>query len=300
MNCMNCGGPLTAGVKFCPKCGTPAPQPAPYTPPPNQVHTSWNPAPGVVHGAAPARRKSRAGKILLIIFAVFLLLAGGAALAAYFGFRYLGNSLKSSEAYQAAEAALRSSTVASERLGKIESTGFPLGTYSADANGTGAAAFTMSVEGTKSSARYVATLERRGGTWYVTNAFLQMPDNELVPIVGEAGAGDTDPPPPTAPIRPQTPPAGTVSGGALDAKAISKPAPAYPPIAKTVHASGTVVVQVTVDEHGNVTDAKAISGHPLLQQAAVAAARQAKLSPTLLSGKPVKVTGTLTYNFKAE
>ena len=65
-------------------------------------------------------------------------------------------------------------------------------------------------------------------------------------------------------------------------------------------ASGTVTVRVTVDETGSVTSAKAVSGHPLLQAAAVAAARQAKFSPTLLSGKPVKVSGVLTYNFVLE
>ncbi|MDT7778715.1 MAG: hypothetical protein QOC99_1227, partial [Acidobacteriota bacterium] len=37
-----------------------------------------------------------------------------------------------------------------------------------------------------------------------------------------------------------------------------------------------------------------------LQQAAVAAARQARFSPTLLSGQPVKVSGVITYNFMLE
>ena len=43
--------------------------------------------------------------------------------------------------------------------------------------------------------------------------------------------------------------------------------------------------------------ATAVAGHPLLQQAAAAAARQARFSPTLLSGEPVKVSGVITYNF---
>ncbi len=86
----------------------------------------------------------------------------------------------------------------------------------------------------------------------------------------------------------------------LNAKAISLPKPVYPAIAKAARASGTVTVQVTVDESGNVTNARAVSGHPLLQASAVQAARQARFSPTLLSGKPVKVTGVLNYNFVAE
>jgi protein TonB len=83
----------------------------------------------------------------------------------------------------------------------------------------------------------------------------------------------------------------------LNGKAISKPQPAYPAIARAARASGTVTVQVLVDERGNVVSASAVSGHPLLQQSAVAAARQAKFSPTLLSGQPVKVSGVITYNF---
>jgi protein TonB len=91
-----------------------------------------------------------------------------------------------------------------------------------------------------------------------------------------------------------------VSGGILDGKVISQPQPVYPTIAKAARAHGTVAVQVMVDENGDVVSAQAVSGHPLLQAAAVEAARQAKLSPTYLSGHPVRVTGTLTYNFALE
>jgi TonB family protein len=89
-------------------------------------------------------------------------------------------------------------------------------------------------------------------------------------------------------------------GGVLNGKASSNPQPPYPPVAQAARAQGTVVVQVTVDEEGYVISARAISGHPLLQQAAVKAARQARFKPTRLSGKPVKVTGVITYNFVLE
>lgn len=88
-----------------------------------------------------------------------------------------------------------------------------------------------------------------------------------------------------------------ISGGVLNGKAISLPAPEYPAIAKQAKASGAVAVKVTVDENGSVISAHAVSGHPLLQAASVAAARQAKFSPTLLMGEPVKVTGVIVYNF---
>jgi protein TonB len=107
-----------------------------------------------------------------------------------------------------------------------------------------------------------------------------------------------DEPPPAAPTP--TPRTAPISGGVLNGKAISLPKPQYPPIARAAHAAGTVVVQVLIDENGSVVSAKAVSGHPLLQAVAVAAARQARFSPTKLSGQPVKVTGVIQYNFVAQ
>src|SRR5216683_3236170 len=75
-----------------------------------------------------------------------------------------------------------------------------------------------------------------------------------------------------------------------------KPTP-HAAIAGSAHASGAVNVQVLIDENGNVISARAMSGHPLLQAAAVAAARASKFTPTKLSGQPVKVNGVIVYNF---
>jgi protein TonB len=130
--------------------------------------------------------------------------------------------------------------------------------------------------------------------------------NSAAPIAAGSGSGTIvaatkvevadAPPPPPAP----TPPRAPISGGVLNGKAISLPKPPYPAIAKQAHASGTVVVQVTIDENGGVMAAHAVSGHPVLQAVCVAAARQARFSPTKLSGQPVKVTGVITYNFVAQ
>ncbi len=107
-------------------------------------------------------------------------------------------------------------------------------------------------------------------------------------------------PTPEATETPRPRPSGPISGGVLNGKAVSLPKPAYPPIARAARASGTVTVQVTIDESGNVIAARAVSGHPLLQQSAVQAARQARFTPTKLDGQPVKVTGVITYNFVAQ
>jgi len=131
--------------------------------------------------------------------------------------------------------------------------------------------------------------------------------NAAAPVAAGSGTGmvptgptrvNIEEPPPPPP--PPTPPRAPISGGVLNGKAISLPKPAYPAIARQAHASGTVVVQVTIDENGSVVSAHAVSGHPLLQAVAVAAARGARFSPTKLSGQPVKVTGVITYNFVAQ
>jgi protein TonB len=91
-----------------------------------------------------------------------------------------------------------------------------------------------------------------------------------------------------------------ISGGVLNGKAISKPQPLYPAVARAALVSGEVVVEVTVDECGNVVMARALSGHPLLRQAAIDAAISTRFSPTRLSGLPVRVKGTMAYNFSLQ
>ena len=84
-----------------------------------------------------------------------------------------------------------------------------------------------------------------------------------------------------------------VAGGMLNQRAIYLPVPEVP----AGEARGVVLVSVLVDEEGTVIEARAVSGPASLHQAAVAAARLARFTPTLLMGEPVKVSGTLSYNF---
>ena len=90
---------------------------------------------------------------------------------------------------------------------------------------------------------------------------------------------------------------GVVEGGVVNGWAVKLVQPPYPPIARSVHASGAVDVQVLIDESGNVISAHALTGHPLLQAAAEAAAKASKFTPTLKSGVAVKVRGMIIYNF---
>jgi tetratricopeptide (TPR) repeat protein len=89
----------------------------------------------------------------------------------------------------------------------------------------------------------------------------------------------------------------TISGGVLNAKAISKPEPKCPAMSN-VRAQGLVTVQITVDEEGKVASARAAGGHVLLQQPAVAAALLARFSPLVVRGQPARQIGVLTYNLR--
>jgi TonB family protein len=78
---------------------------------------------------------------------------------------------------------------------------------------------------------------------------------------------------------------------------IKKSQPRYPAQAKRVNAAGPVNVQITISETGRVIEAKATSGHPLLRNAAVEAARQWVFKPAILNGSSVKTETVLVFVF---
>ena len=232
-----------------------------------------------------------------------------AAVAAIFFFAM--SAVKSSEVYQRALEKARNDQAVIAMLGQPVSDGLLVqGSIETTMRGEGHAKFQVPLSGPKNSGTlYVVALKVRDlygdDEWHFETLEVEVTGKpgriNLVEKTDETGGATVAPSPfylptPTAPSSNRAP----VSGGILNDKATSKPEPAYPPIARAVKASGIVTVQVTVDESGNVISATAISGHPLLQQAAVAAARQAKFTPYKLNGSPVKVTGVLTYNFVPE
>jgi TonB family protein len=88
-------------------------------------------------------------------------------------------------------------------------------------------------------------------------------------------------------------------GVVLQGQAITRAQPIYPARARMYNAAGEVRVQVDISETGRVTDAKAISGHPLLRDAAVEAARKWVFKPTTLDGVPVTTRIVLNFDFTA-
>jgi TonB family protein len=107
-----------------------------------------------------------------------------------------------------------------------------------------------------------------------------------------------EPAPKPAPAPTAPPAVQRLADGGLLAKARRKVPPQYPPTARASRIEGLVVVELEVDETGRVVAARPLSGHALLRDAAVAAARQWTFTPTTVGGSAAKVVGTISFNFK--
>jgi periplasmic protein TonB len=101
------------------------------------------------------------------------------------------------------------------------------------------------------------------------------------------------PPPPkpkqTGPLR--------VGGNVQAARLVNKVTPIYPPLARQTRISGIVRLHAIISKDGAIKELEVVSGHPLLQQAALDAVRQWRYQPTLLNGDPVEVDTTIDVIF---
>src|SRR5262245_50583836 len=88
------------------------------------------------------------------------------------------------------------------------------------------------------------------------------------------------------------------SSGVLGGEAVRRVHPLYPHSARAARLSGSVPVEIAIDQQGEVISARAVGGHPLLRDAAVAAALGWMFKPTLIGGSPANVIGTVTFNFQ--
>jgi protein TonB len=73
--------------------------------------------------------------------------------------------------------------------------------------------------------------------------------------------------------------------------------PVYPPIAKTAHISGTVMLHAVIGKDGTVQNLEYVSGPPLLMKSAMDAVKQWRYQPTQLNGEPVEVDTTISVVF---
>jgi TonB family protein len=75
-------------------------------------------------------------------------------------------------------------------------------------------------------------------------------------------------------------------------KAVSNPVPAYPDIARRMHLSGVVKVQVVIGADGRIKEKNFIGGHPVLVNAVEETLKNWKYAPA--SGE---TTTQLEFNF---
>jgi TonB family protein len=94
------------------------------------------------------------------------------------------------------------------------------------------------------------------------------------------------------------PPPEFVNVGTLSStNAVKMAVPIYSVIAQRSNVEGKVVVDVELDETGEVVWAKASSGHQMLRSSAEDAAKRSKFKPALYNNRPIKSKGQIVYNF---
>jgi len=98
--------------------------------------------------------------------------------------------------------------------------------------------------------------------------------------------------PPPAPA-----PEFVILGNLSAANAVRMVTPVYSVIAKRSSVEGKVIVDVELDENGEVMTAKAASGPQMLRNSAEDAAKRSKFKPALYNNKPIKAKGQIVYNF---
>ena len=121
-------------------------------------------------------------------------------------------------------------------------------------------------------------------------------------IDGLLSAGSAQPLPPAPVVRqtapPPAPPTRIKLGGLVEqSKLISGPRPVYPPLAREARIEGTVRLEAVISRDGTILNLRAVSGHPLLIPAALAAVRQWVFRPTSLNGDPVEVATEIEVHF---
>ena len=87
-----------------------------------------------------------------------------------------------------------------------------------------------------------------------------------------------------------------VGANVAAAHLVHQVSPVYPPLAKTAHISGTVVLHVIIATDGTIKDLQYVSGPPLLMKSAIDAVQQWVYRPTLVNGSPAVLPPSQTID----
>jgi protein TonB len=97
------------------------------------------------------------------------------------------------------------------------------------------------------------------------------------------------PAPPKGPLH--------LSSGVVSGLLLTKTPPIYPSIAVAARVEGTVVLAAVISAAGTIQNLRVVSGHPMLQRAALDAVSNWRYRPFLLNGQPVEVETTINVIF---
>jgi protein TonB len=79
---------------------------------------------------------------------------------------------------------------------------------------------------------------------------------------------------------------------------VSKVAPEYPAIARQLHISGAVTIELLIGENGSVENVSAVSGNPVLTRPTMDTLKKWKFKPFTSDGQPVKAQTQISIEFK--
>ena len=79
---------------------------------------------------------------------------------------------------------------------------------------------------------------------------------------------------------------------------VTKIQPEYPPMARQLRVQGTVELEISVAETGEVAKVDIVSGNPILTNPAVQAVKRWKFRPFMEDGKAIRVLAPVTLDFK--
>jgi periplasmic protein TonB len=105
--------------------------------------------------------------------------------------------------------------------------------------------------------------------------------------------------PPTSVVNAPPPPRRVGGGIKAPVKVVNVP-PDYPELARRTRVEDVVILETVIDESGNVTSARVLRGHPLLNQAALDAVQRWKFTPARLNDEPIPVVMTVTVQFELQ
>jgi len=113
------------------------------------------------------------------------------------------------------------------------------------------------------------------------------PNGVIGSVIGELPT--SMPPPPPRVVR--------INSGIAPPRLVRRVEPAYPAIAVAARLSARVELEAEVDVRGEVASVHVERGHPLFDEAAVAAVRQWRYQPLLLNGEPTAFILAVTVRF---